>query len=302
VGVLAYTIEQNSTIVYGRGQTGVYGESPLGGGVDVYGYGGTQADVYGTSGLGPGVQGENTVTGIFPHGPGVLGHAKADHGVVGYTDSTRGHAGVCGYAAAAGNIAVRGSVNPASATAPFTFAGVFDGNVYVSGILAIGDGKAAAVPHPDGSHRLLYCIESPEAWFEDFGEGTITGGKAEVKLDSGFVAVTDTSTMHVFVMSHDEQHALHIAGKSATGFRVGAVPSTTAAAAGKKVSDLSGTFTYRVVAKRKDIKAERLAKFVLPKAGSVGAPEFPEPSMPSKMSKPSQSPELPPPPTTASKK
>ncbi len=37
--------------------------------------------------------------------------------------------------------------------------------------------KSAAVPHPDGSHRLLYCVEAPEAWFEDFGEGTIGRGQ-----------------------------------------------------------------------------------------------------------------------------
>jgi RNA polymerase sigma factor (sigma-70 family) len=31
--------------------------------------------------------------------------------------------------------------------------------------------KAAVVPHPDGGHRQVYCQESPEPWFEDFGRG-----------------------------------------------------------------------------------------------------------------------------------
>ena len=34
--------------------------------------------------------------------------------------------------------------------------------------------RSAAVPHPDGFHRRLYCIECPESWFEDFGEGTLS--------------------------------------------------------------------------------------------------------------------------------
>jgi len=122
---------------------------------------------------------------------------------------------------------------------------------------------------------LLYCVESPEAWFEDFGEGTITGGKAEVRLDPDFAAVVDTSTLHAFTEAHDEHHALHVAGKSATGFSVGAVPSTVGATAGKKASDLSGTFTWRVVAKRKDVKAERLAKFAVPQAVVAVPPPLP---------------------------
>ena len=128
-----------------------------------------------------------------------------------------------------------------------------------------GGAKSAAVPHPDGSHRLLYCMESPESWFEDFGVGTISGGKAEVKLDPDFAAVVDTAKLHVFTESHDEHHALHVAKTDATGFTVGVNPSAVGLAAGKKAGDLNGTFTYRVVAKRKDVAAPRLAKFEVPK-------------------------------------
>jgi len=61
-------------------------------------------------------------------------------------------------------------------------AGTFNSLVYINGNYIATGTKSAAVPHPDGTHRLLYCMESPEAWFEDFGTGTISGGKAEVKL------------------------------------------------------------------------------------------------------------------------
>ena len=75
------------------------------------------------------------------------------------------------------------AVNYAAPNPPNSNAGFFIGQVYINGPLVIAGGaKSAAVPHPDGTHRLLYCMESPESWFEDFGTGTISGGKAEVKL------------------------------------------------------------------------------------------------------------------------
>ena len=48
--------------------------------------------------------------------------------------------------------------------APSGFAARFDGPVLVNGnFTAIGGSKSAAVPHPDGTHRRLYCVESPES-------------------------------------------------------------------------------------------------------------------------------------------
>ena len=77
--------------------------------------------------------------------------------------------------------------------APATGTPITTGDLYVQRNFQVSGTKSAAVPHPDGTHRLLYCVESPEAWFEDFGEGTITAGKADVKLDPDFAAVVDTS-------------------------------------------------------------------------------------------------------------
>ena len=41
---------------------------------------------------------------------------------------------------------------------------------------------------------------------------------------------------------------------------------------------MNGTFTYRVVAKRKDVQAERLAKFTVPQP--ITAPALPTPVIP----------------------
>ncbi len=56
------------------------------------------------------------------------------------------------------------------------YAARFDGPVLVNGTFtAIGGSKSPAVPHPDGSHRRLYCVESPESWFEGFGSEQCAG-------------------------------------------------------------------------------------------------------------------------------
>ena len=115
-------------------------------------------------------------------GPGAGGFAI-------YGLSAMGH-GLVGATAAAGAAAVVGATNGAAGS----YAGAFYGPVIVSGnFTVVGGAKSAAVPHPDGSHRRLYCVESPESWFEDFGEGVLRCGEASIALDADFAAVVDAS-------------------------------------------------------------------------------------------------------------
>jgi hypothetical protein len=126
------------------------------------------------------------------------------------------------------------------------------GDVEIHGALTVvGTPKHAAVPHPDGSHRLLYCLECPESWFEDFGEGELRGGKARIALDPDFAAVIHPSAYHVFLTPHGDSKGLYVSHRDAHGFTVHEQQGG--------ISDI--TFSYRIVAKRKDIKAERLAKY-----------------------------------------
>lgn len=276
---------------------GVYGSSGSGSGIGVYGsssgnhsvfgnlFGGVAntAAVYGSGDGGStyGVYGSN-----FGTATGVYGHSNSGVGVFGVSGGGTGQPfGVVGSVAAAPGFALYGVANvsgtvgfAAGAGVTGAIAGQFSGpvniynngaiapgNLYVQGNQTIVGTKSAAVPHPDGSHRLLYCMESPEAWFEDFGTGTITAGKAEVKFDTDFAAVVDTNTLHVFTEAHDETHHLAVKATSGKGFSV-AADVAGLAARGVKAADVNGTFSYRVVAKRKDVKAERLARFELPKA------------------------------------
>ena len=155
------------------------------------------------------------------------------------------------------------------------FAGFFNGN-----FLVVGGTKSAGVPHPDGSYRALYCVESPESWFEDFGVGSLAGGKADVTLDPDFAAVVDTKDMHVFIAQNDGQHHhLSVSGQTRTGFTV-AADTEIAVLKGKKTADLNGTFSWRVVARRKDVKVPRLAKIELPNTHTPDAASLPKLSIP----------------------
>jgi hypothetical protein len=135
------------------------------------------------------------------------------------------------------------------------FAGIFLGPVVTWGpFVNFAGPKSAAVQHPDGSHRLLYCMESPESWFEDFGEAKLVKGKAAVKIDKDFASVAKTDAYHVFLSPYGESNGLYVSRRNRNGF---------------EVREQSGgrntlTFSYRVVARRKDVPTERLPKFDAP--------------------------------------
>src|SRR5262249_40099698 len=98
-------------------------------------------------------------------------------------------------------------------------AGAFFGQVVVFGtFIATGGLKSAAVPHPDGTHRLTYCMESPESWFEDFGRAQLRGGHAEVRLDPDFAAIVRTGDFHVFLTPEGETEGLYVSARSEDGF------------------------------------------------------------------------------------
>ena len=83
-------------------------------------------------------------------------------------------------------------------------AGDFYGNIYVHGDLTVEGSKAAVVPHPDGSRRQLYCLESPEMWFEDFGKADLVGGAADVVLNPDFAALVESEGYYVFLTEYGD--------------------------------------------------------------------------------------------------
>lgn len=125
------------------------------------------------------------------------------------------------------------------------------------------------VPHPDGSHRRLYSIGSPESWFEDFGSAQLVRGMAEVLLDPGFAGLVRTDDYHVFLTPYGDSGGLYVSSQGLTSFRV--------QEQGGGTSNLK--FSYAVVAKRKDVAESRLEPIALPSPVQVTPfPTRPRPS------------------------
>src|SRR5207237_2452311 len=76
------------------------------------------------------------------------------------------------------------------------------------------------VKDASGQHRLVYCVESPESWFEDFGSGKLVNGKASVALDPVFTQIAHTDDYHIHLTSQGDTNGLHVSSQSATGFTV----------------------------------------------------------------------------------
>jgi hypothetical protein len=173
-----------------------------------------------------------------------------------YGLSAKGH-GLVGAVASPGAAAVVGATNGVVGA----FAAAFYGPVIVGGdFTVVGGAKSAAVPHPDGSHRRLYCMESPESWFEDFGRGQLAGGTAVVRIDPNFAALVNMDDYHVFLTAHDDHDGLHVKDQRADGFSVRARGGSGCA-----------SFSWRVVAKRRDIPAPRLESVAIPSEPALPA-------------------------------
>ena len=247
-GVLGRNNSQDGTGVTGVAPngTGVFGESLTG--TAVGGRSASGSAVYGFSASGWGVWGRSggaiqTAAGVYglstSTAPGVMGigHGFSSFGVFGASDN--------------------GS------------AGHFQGNVTVTGTFTALGAKSAAVEHPDGSLRRLYCQESPEPWFEDFGTGALAAGRAAIRLDADFAAVVKSDDYAVFLTPEGDCKGLYVTAKTPAGFEVREIQGGTSAI----------PFRFRLVAKRKDIPGPRLERVERPKKIEIRDPSpAPQPS------------------------
>jgi hypothetical protein len=80
-----------------------------------------------------------------------------------------------------------------------------------------------------------------------------------VTIDPDFAAMVNLSDYHVFLTEYRDHHALHVTDMTPTGFTVQAKDGTG-----------DSTFSWRIVAKRKDIAGQRLETVTVP----------PEPTLP----------------------
>src|SRR5262245_59845195 len=236
-GVLGVTSTQPGVIGFSREGDGAQGASFTGTAFRAASFFGPGVDsisgaLNGVSGIsgtqGPAVQNTSNIAGVrgtSDGANGVIGTSNRSIGVVGFSNNV----GVFGQ-----------STNPAS------FAGLFAGNVQVTGTFSAAV-KNAVVPFPDGSARVLHCMESPEHWFEDFGTARLRRGRAVVRLDADFAKVIKRGDYRVFLTPEGDCRGLYVYRKSAAGFEVRELMGGSSSVA----------FSYRIVGRRKDIGAHR---------------------------------------------
>jgi hypothetical protein len=241
---------------------GVHGESSSQLGAGVYGLAsattGYSQGVLGIadSGSGSGVAGSATATsgsarGVSgssqsPSGIGVYAEALASsgttYGVYGTSFSTTEARGVFGHSPFSDTgVGVYGETG-STLTTSF--------GVYYSGGLG-GTGLKSCVVRTSEGPTLLYCQESPQCWFEDFGEGELVSGRAHVDLDPLFretVTIDDADPMKVFVQPDDPECEGLAVARGTSSFDVVELRGGSS----------NTRFTYRVVAKRKGFEKKRL--------------------------------------------
>ncbi len=121
--------------------------------------------------------------------------------------------------------------------------------IYCEGNSIVAGGvKSASVPTSLGN-QLLYCIESPEIWFEDFGLGQLLNGETTITLDPLFletVFIDETHPMHVFITEQGECNGLYV-NPGKTSFTVKE----------KNNGNSNIKFSYRIAAKRANYQDHR---------------------------------------------
>jgi hypothetical protein len=115
-----------------------------------------------------------------------------------------------------------------------------------------------ALPHPDGSQRLMYAPLSPESWYEDYGRSQLVEGRAEVELDPDFVNLLgiDDGSYHVFLTPEGDTRGLYVSDRNPRAFTVREQQNGTG----------NVGFSYRVVTKNKQRLRGRFAKLEEPEA------------------------------------
>ncbi len=176
------------------------------------------------------------------------------YGIGGYFEG--GYVGAEGRIAATGSHDYRGVAGYATGGSGTNYGvygsasgGAANFGVYYSGGLA-GTGTKSCVVKTSRGPTLLYCQESPENWFEDFGEAQLKNGRVHIWLDSLFletVTIDAANPIKIFVQLEGDCNGVYVS-KGVNSFDVIELHNGTS----------NVPFSYRVVAKRKGFENLRL--------------------------------------------
>lgn len=207
---------------------GIFGASSAATGTGVVGLGNNLATYYTlTSGSGGAFTSNNA--GVYGFGS----VAAATGGVfVGNNTTASTLVGGTGIAATGTNTGVYGKANN---TGNNTWGGYFiNGSAtdyaYVGGrtggtnFKINGPGTVSTIVR-DTANKLvnLYCPEAPEVLFQDFGQGQLVNGKAQIQLDPNFtknIFVDETHPLRVIIQLEGDCQGVYVTNKTVNGFEV----------------------------------------------------------------------------------
>jgi hypothetical protein len=261
VGVNAFSRAGVGVLGQSGALHGIEGRS--GESIGVVGSSGASVGVFGVSEKGEGVSGQSLgkaagVSGFSNDGPGVFGGSARGEGI----EANGGDVGLVAFGGRRAIIA-NGGTDLNGNTEIFGNLVVHE-NLRVHRNLHVEGLKNSVVPHPDGSHRALYAMESPDCLFEDFGRARMVSGRARVVLDPDFAALVRLDRYHVFLTPEGDCKGLYVGGRTRRAFVV------------REQQNGRSTlwFSYRIVAARKDVKAPRMARVkILDEGARSGAAE-----------------------------
>lgn len=124
------------------------------------------------------------------------------------------------------------------------------------------------IERADGTKANMFCPETPEILFQDFGSGKLINGKAYIKLDADFtnnIFVSEEHPLRVFVQLEGNCNGVYVTNKSKHGFDVIELQN----------GNSNVEFSWTVTAVRADTKDENGT--ITSKHVGVRFPDAPEP-------------------------
>jgi len=79
------------------------------------------------------------------------------------------------------------------------------------------------VQDPAGQWRTMFCAESPEYYFTDYGQGKLMNGRAHINLDPVLgqnIIISEEHPLRVFVQLEGECKGVYVTNKTSSGFDV----------------------------------------------------------------------------------
>lgn len=206
---------------------------------------GANSNVNGTAVLGTG--NNISVATLNPSGSGVAGNGTSAGGYfyasstttgVGLIASGNGITALTLSGSGAGIVAQGtyfGSMSYiTSAVADNKWAGYFDflasanGYAYVGGrsggvdyAILSGGTKSTMIKGFDNENRIMYCPETPEVLFQDYGAGRLKNGKAHIAIDPLFAKnIAADKPIKVFIQLEGDCNGVFVTNKTVNGFDV----------------------------------------------------------------------------------